>query len=131
MNTRPQKYTISAIIQFVWCLMNVGLALMTLPQGAAALDTMEGPGYFFTILNLIVGLAGLFSAYGVWKNQKWGVILTMVIEVIYGLTALPGLIFAPTLESKIGAYIGVLIAVVVIALLLWPKPKFVPVDRTV
>jgi hypothetical protein len=38
------------------------------------------------------------------------------------LTALPGIIFAPTFGSKMAASIGMLIAVVVIALLLWPKP---------
>ncbi len=126
---RPQTYTIAAIIQFVVSLIVVGQALTSLPQGAAALNNGEGPGYFFIVLGLILGLAGLFSAFGVWKSQKWGVILTIVIRAIDGLTALPGIIFAPTLVTKMPAALGVLIAVVVIALLLWPKPKVTSVAR--
>ena len=53
--------------------------------------------------------------------QQWGVILTIVIQAIEGLMALPGIIFAPTVTFKILASTGVLIAVVVIGLLLWPK----------
>ena len=122
---RPKTYTIAAIIQFVVSLLAMGVSLSTLPQGAAALNSVEGPGYVFTIIGLILGLAGLFSAFGVWKVQRWGVILTIVIRAIDGLMALPGVVFAPSLAGKIPATVGVTIAVVVIALLLWPKSALV------
>jgi hypothetical protein len=126
---RPKTYTIAAMIQFAVSLIAVVETLIALPQGAAALDSVEGPGYVFTISGLILGLAGLFSAFGVWKNQKWGVILTIVIRAIDGLMALPGVLFAPTLQFKMMASLGVLIAAVVIVLLLWPKAKPAPVSR--
>ena len=126
---RPKTYTIAAIIQFVVSLIVVIEALIRLPQGAAALTSVEGPGYLFTVVGLILGLAGLFSAFGVWKSQKWGVILTIVIRAFDGLTALPGIIFAPTLATKMPAAVGVLIAVVVITLLLWPKPRLATAAR--
>ena len=126
---RPKTYTIAAIIQFVVSVIVVGQALSSLPQGAAGLNSVEGPGYLFTVIGLILGLAGLFSAFGVWKVQKWGVILTILIRTIDGLTALPGIIFAPTLAAKMPASLGVIIAVTVIALLLWPKPKLAPVSH--
>lgn len=126
---RPKTYTIAAIIQFVVSLIVVGEALRSLPQGAAALNSVEGPGYVFTVIGLILGLAGLFSAFGVWKVQKWGIILTIIIRAIDGLMALPGVIFAPTVEFKLLASLGVIIAVTVIALLVWPKPKLAPVSR--
>lgn len=127
---RPKTYTIAAMIQFVVSLIAAGEALSSLPQGAVALDNMEGPGYGFTVLGLILGLAGLFSAFGVWKAQKWGVILTIIIRAVDGLTALPGILFSPTLEGKIAASLGVLIAAVVIVLLLWPKAKPSPVSHS-
>ena len=61
-----------------------------------------------------------------WRNQKWGVILTVVLRAVDGVSALPGILFAPTVEFKILASMGVLLAVAVIALLLWPKPRIVP-----
>ncbi|KPV51022.1 hypothetical protein SE17_23595 [Kouleothrix aurantiaca] len=132
MNTRPRTYTIAAIIHLVASLLDAGIALSLLPQGAATLDSVDGPGYVFTIIGLILGLAGIFSAFGVWRNQKWGVILTIILRTFAGLTALPGLFFAEgTLGWKIAAWWTVLSAIVIIALLLWPTPKPAPVSRAV
>ena len=131
MNTRPRTYTFAAIIHLLASLIEIAIALSLLPQGAA-LDSVEGPGYVFTIIGLILGLAGIFSTFGVWKNQKWGVILTIILRAFAGLTALPGLFFAEgTLAWKIAAWWGVLAAVAIIALLLWPKPKPASVSRAV
>jgi len=125
---RPKTYTIAAIIQFVVSLIVVVQTLIALPQGATSLDSVDGPGYFFTMAGLILGLAGLFSAFGVWKNQKWGVILTIIIRALDGVAASPGILFAP-FPFKLIPITGVLIAVVVIGLLLWPKPKLAPIVR--
>ena len=126
---RPWTYTLAAILQFVLSLLAIGVALSTLPQGAAALNSVEGPGYAFIVMALITGVAGLFAAFGVWKNQKWGVILTIVLRALDGLLALPGLIFAQPLPGKLMALSGVVLAIVVIALLLWPRPKAGPVSH--
>ena len=80
-------------------------------------------------MGLGMGLLGRVSAYGVWRNQKWGVILTIVLRAVHGVSAIHGILFAPTVELKILASMGVLLAVVVIGLLLWPKPKLAPVAR--
>ncbi len=127
---RPTTYTIAAIIHFVASLLDLGLALSLLPQGAAALNAVEGPGYGFVLFGLFLGIAGLFSAFGVWKKQKWGVILTIILRAINGLLALPGLIFAGgTLGWKIDAWFTVITAVVIIMLLLWPKPNLTSAGR--
>ena len=76
-------------------------------------------------------MLGLVSAYGVWRNQKWGVILTIVVCLVGGLSALPGLLFAPTVTIKIFVAVGVLLQIVLIALLLWPKPNLATVSRDV
>jgi hypothetical protein len=130
MNTRPKTYTIAAILLFIVNLVSVGMSLRLLPQGAVALDSVEGPGYVFVLIGLFLGLAGLLSAFGVWKSQKWGVILAIIISAINGLLALPGLIFAGgTLGWKIAAWWGVITAVAIIVLLLWPKAKPAPVSH--
>ena len=127
---RPKTYTIAAIIQLLISLFSVFASFPALIQGAEAVERAGNSApYFIYLLGFGLGLLGLVSAYGVWRNQRWGVILTILLRTIDGLFALPGLLFAPTVMLKIAASAGVLIAIVVIALLLWPKPKLAPVSR--
>lgn len=127
---RPKTYTIAALIQLVVSLFSVVASLPQLVQGANTVEQApDSAPYFIFVLGFGIGLLGLVSAYGVWRNQKWGVILTILLRLVDGLSALPGILFAPTITLKISASVGVLIAIVVIGLLLWPKPKLTPVSR--
>lgn len=128
---RPKTYTVAAILQFMLSVFGIVTGLPVLIQGAKPFDPAgNAPPYFIFVLGFSLGLLGLVSAYGVWRAQKWGVILTIVIRLVDGLSALPGLLFAPTVALKIFVVVGVLINIGVIALLLWPKPKLSPVSRT-
>jgi hypothetical protein len=127
---RPKTYTIAAILQFLVSVFSVVASFPVLMQGANAVDQAgDSPPFLIVMLGFSIGLLGLVSAYGVWRNQKWGVILTIILRAIDGLSALPGLLYAPTIGLTIAASIGVVLAIVVIALLLWPKPTVAPVSR--
>ncbi len=129
---RPKTYTGAAILQFLVSVFSVMSSVPLLVQGANAVEQAgDSPPFFIAILGFGIGLLGLVSAYGVWRNQKWGVILTILLRAVDGLSALPGILFAPTVGLKIMASLGVLLAIVVIALLLWPKPKLAPTARNV
>ena len=73
----------------------------------------------------LLGMAGLISAYGAWKYQKWGMMLAIFTEAISGLLALPGVLMAPTEFARVSSITGVLIAVFVIYVLL-RGVRFVP-----
>jgi uncharacterized membrane protein (DUF2068 family) len=121
---RPKTYTIAAILQFLYSAFIVVTAISLLARGATATEqAADSPPYFIIVIAFVVAVLGIVSAYGVWRNQKWGVLLTIILRAVDGLAALPGLLLAPTLMLKISAWVGVLGAIVIIALLLWPKPK--------
>jgi hypothetical protein len=118
---RPKTYTVAAILQLLISLFAVVYAFPLLFQGAAAVDQVgDQPPYFVIVLAFCLGLLGIVSAYGVWRNQKWGVILTIALRAVDILLALPGVAGAPTLDLQIMATVGVAISVVIIVLLLWP-----------
>ena len=128
---RPKTYTSAALIQLAVSLWAVGDALNDLRQGAALAGEIPiGAFYFFQALWLIIGLVGIVSAYGVWKNQRWGVILTMVTRGFEGLFALPGIFSTEPFAVKIPAFLFLTIAVVVIALLVWPKEKEITASQS-
>ncbi len=120
---RTRSYTIAAILQLLLSLAAIGLSLPDIARGAnevnQAPDTIP---YAALMLSLIIGVLGLVSAYGVWRVQKWGVILTIILRAVDGLTSLPGVAFGPTPMLQFVATISVVLAIVVIYLLLRREP---------
>ena len=75
------------------------------------------------MITLLIGAVGLVSAYGVWRKQRWGVVLTILLRVVDGLLTLPAIVFAAEPWLEFGAVIAVVMGVAVIVLLLWPTPR--------
>lgn len=129
---RPKTYTIAAILQFLWSVYAIVISIPLLARGTTVTaQAADSPPYFIIMSDLIIAVLSIISAYGVWRNQKWGVVLTVILRALYGLSALPGLLFAPTLYWKIHSWSGVLISIIIIVLLLWPKRKLAPVSQNV
>jgi uncharacterized membrane protein (DUF2068 family) len=76
-------------------------------------------------------ILGFIGTYGIWRNQRWGVILTIILCILTGLVNLPGLLFAPGVLGKVATAASLIPAIVIIVLLLWPKPKLTPVSNNV
>ena len=119
---RPRSYTIAAILQLLLSLAAIGLSLPDITRGATEVNqSPDQIPYAALILSFVIGIAGLVSAYGVWRNQKWGVVLTIVLRALDGLTSLPGVVGGPTMGLKMLAAVSVVLDLVVIYLLLRPS----------
>jgi hypothetical protein len=103
---------------------SVIFALPMIAQGAAAIDQGgEAPPYFVIMLAVILGVVGIVAAYGCWKQMRWGVILTIIVNLLGGLSAAPGILFAPTTQLFVSASVSVAFSIVIIVLCLWPDRK--------
>src|SRR5205823_13255412 len=121
---RPKTYTVAAILQLLISLASVVWSFPILFQGAAAVEQSgDQPPFFIIVISFGLGLLGLVSAYGVWRNQKWGVIPTIVLSALNAVSALPATFGAPTVQLQIFVSVGASISVVIIVLLLWPKSR--------
>jgi len=124
--TRSTGVTVAAILQLLMSLFGVIVSLTALPAAAnATAQDPEGPPYIVLMLALILSVLGLVAAYGLWKNQRWAKILTIVVRTVDSLSALPGLLFAPTIEWRLAAVVGVSLSILIIALLLRREPRLV------
>lgn len=124
--TRPKTYTIAVVLMVLYSLTALLLELPNLVQGAAASEQQfggEGPPYVLTLLSFALAVLGFVSSYGVWRMQKWGVVLTLVIAALSVVPSLLAILFAPPLVLKLVAVLGVAWCVAIIALLLWPQPQ--------
>ena len=70
------------------------------------------------MIEVIIGLIGMVAAYGVFRTQRWGVVLTLVLMVVNLLISLPGIPFGPTTFDKVGSAVGLVVAAAVIWFLL-------------
>lgn len=78
----------------------------------------QGVPQAIILLGSLAGAAGLIAAYGAWQRQRWGVWLTVILSAINGLSALPGVLFAPSAAARMLAIATVLLAIFVIAVML-------------
>ena len=120
---RTHLYDAGVIVHALNSLFLVMISFPGLIQGPSGHAPTEGVPQVVVVLAGLLGVAGLVSAYGAWYGQKWGVALSVFVEALNGLLAMPGVLHAPTPFLRISAIASVLIALFVIfALLHRPKP---------
>jgi hypothetical protein len=122
--SRPTALKIAAVLSFLLSASGVIFSLPLIAQGATAVEQGgETPPYFVLLSGLIFGVVGIVAAFGTWKGQRWGIILTILANVVNGLGAAPGLLFAPTPGLLIAASVTVVLSIAIIVLCLWPDRK--------
>lgn len=117
---KPLTVTVAVIIQAVLSVANI---LLTIPFLTGAIPPEDGPPLFINIFTLIIGLLGLVTAWAAWRLKRWGMVSTVVLRVLNGLAAAPGIFVAPSLSLQIGATVAVILSLVVIWLLLMPTAR--------
>jgi hypothetical protein len=111
-------YKVAVILFALGSLFAVVFSLPYLLGGPETEGLAQGVPQAIILLGSLAGAAGLIAAYGAWQRQRWGVWLTVILSAINGLSALPGVLFAPTGAARVSAIAGVLLAVFVIAVML-------------
>ena len=111
-------YKSAVILHALTSFLSILLAMPALLGGPNSATLMQGVPPIVIVLSALLGVAGLVSAYGAWYGQKWGIGLTIFIEAVGGMLALPGVLDGPTPFLKLSALFGVLSAVFVIVVML-------------
>jgi len=135
MMTRSKTLTVAAILQALLALVDMIGAVRILAAGSEGLPPPpglegDGPPFWAGVLFLTFAVASLFGAYGLWINQKWGKVLTIITRVVMGLFALGDVLngFSISyygLAFAFAAYVLVSILVIVMVLRREPKPAMV------
>jgi hypothetical protein len=91
--SRSKPVSVAAILQFAFSVFAVVSTLPNLARGS----TPEGGevfGFVVTLVSFTAGVLGLVGAYGAWRNTKNGKILSIVMNVVFVLLFLGGVLFA-------------------------------------
>ncbi len=93
--TRSRSVTIAAVLLFVYNLYDAVQAIPLLAQGTATDGNMSKPPFAVSLLVFTLAIFGIFAAYGVWRNAKWGKVLGLVVTALNILYTLIPLLVAP------------------------------------
>jgi|SRR5215218_3166713 len=113
MHLRPSTVTIAAALLGVLSLLNV----------VSPLFPSEGIPAFVIFLGVVLGVAGLIAAGGLWMLRKWSIWLTIIVCVINILSGAPGIAFAPTAWLQVLSAVTVVGFALVIVLVVLPSSR--------
>ncbi len=111
MRPRPTSVTVAAVLLALSSLVN----FVPLP--------MEGVPAVVVYGALVLGVAGLVAAAGLWLLKKWCVWLAVAVCALNLLSAAPGIPFAPDAALRVAATAGVVISALIIVLVLLPASR--------
>lgn len=110
-----------ALLAAIWlnvavAVASIAYALVFLPRGA---DQGDGAVPFpVIVIGLVLGVLGLMSSYGLWRKERWALVLTLVVQVLQIITGAPGVAFGPDAFIRISSVVLLVVNVAVVVLLL-------------
>lgn len=127
--TRSTALKIAAGIVLLLALLDLFVyEIPALMLGQAAVNQVAtadggGPPFFMVLLSSAMDVLGIVTAYGLWRAQRWGMILAIVISAFTVLSGLVAALFAGDVGTRIVAGVGVVLSLMTIVLCLWRERK--------
>lgn len=119
--SRSTALKAAAVISFLLSAYSIVVSLPMIAAGEAANNNNpQSIPFVGLMLGLVLGVIGVIAAYGAWKQQRWGVILTILVNLVNSLLSSPGILDGPNAPFFISALMTVIPGVLIIMLCLWP-----------
>lgn len=121
---RATALKIAAILSLIMGIISMTNVFPLIARGANGVaQSPDSPPYAILMVALITGILGMVGAYGAWNQQRWGIILTILANLVNGLSAAPGILFAPMLGLIIVSAVTLIVSILIIVLCLWRERK--------
>ena len=114
MRSRPLTVTVAAIVQALFSLLSLPGPLTPGSEGVPEVVLYGG---------IVLGVAGLLASAGLWMLKSWGLWLTVVVNVLGGLSAAPGVVAGPNAALQAVAIAFVAVSALVIVLVVLPSSR--------
>ncbi|HQZ72715.1 MAG: hypothetical protein ACH37Z_17975 [Anaerolineae bacterium] len=88
-------------------------------------EEMGGPPFWAGLMFFALAVAGLFSAFGLWKGQRWGkvvAIVTCAVNAVFGAGDVLGAVAVGSVAMGVVMGLSVLVYVLIIVLVLRRDP---------
>jgi len=132
--TRSKSLVTAAVLQVILSLFDGITAIPILAAGSQGLpplpgaEEMGGPPFWAGIMFVVLAVVGLFGAYGVWFNQRWGKVITIAtraVLMIFALGDILGSVVSNQWSLGLVSVGYVILSIVTIVLVLRRTPQLV------
>ena len=117
MRSRPLPVTLAAILLVVLSLFDFPFPWLLLFPG------VEQPPAVVIFSRIVLGIAGLVAAVGLWMLKKWSLWATIVVCVLNFLLGAPGLVLGETAGVRVTVLLTEVVAVLVVVLVVLPSSR--------
>ena len=118
MRPRPQAVTVATILLALFSVPN-----LLFPLWAESIPREEEVPALVVYTTVLVGVAGLVGAAGLWMLRKWSLWLTIVVSVLNVLDAAAGVAGAPNAALQAAATVMVVGFALIIVLVVLPSSR--------
>ena len=122
--SRSTGLKIAAVI--LWTIAILGIVTVGIPMlagGAAASANADGPPFWLVVFSFVVDALTIVVAYGVWRAERWGIILAIVISAFNAVLNTAGVLGSSEVAMQIMTGIFVFASLGVIYLCLRGEPE--------
>ena len=117
-NIRPQTVSVAAILMALFSLMN-----FPGPWWYAVPGAVEATPMFVIYVGIVLGIAGLVAAVGLWMLKKWGWWATIIVSVLNILFNVPAPAMVPTTALLVAIAVQTIGFIVTIVLVVLPSAR--------
>lgn len=129
---RTRAHTTAAVLNLAVSLFTIAFTLPVLFLGSdGANKSGDQPPFGVIVFAFALGLIGVLSSYGVWRGERWGVVVTIVVNALSFLSGAPGIFAAPTAFLQVASVASCALNVVIIYLLLRRRPAAVTAGASI
>jgi hypothetical protein len=112
----PTQHRVAAVLSVAYAVFSIVWSLPVISGGSH--DNKSSVPWGVIIVGFVIAVVICVAAYGVWTGQRWGVVLTVVMNALSFILGAPGIIFGDSAFLVVSSIIGCLANVAVIVLLL-------------
>lgn len=113
--TRPMSVVIAVILSAILVVAN--FAGFALPSGG------ETPPLIVVVQSIVLGVAGIPVAIGLWQLRRWGYIASIVVAALNLVFTIPGPWLAPTMAIKVFSVAFGVASIAILVLVTRPEAR--------
>ena len=113
---------IAAVI--LWAIALLGIVVVGIPiLASGAAGSADGPPFWLVVFSFVVDALTIVVAFGVWRAERWGIILAIIISAFNAVLNTMGALGDPDAAFRIMAGVLVFASLSVIYLCLRREPE--------